>query len=150
VLDIVVRRRNALPPQAAWALFAGLATVSLMIGLGFLWMGAWPVLPFAGLEVAGVGACWWILARRRDDHERLLVEGDRLRILKHRRGRVQVEEFQRQWARVELEAGAHRWYPTRLWVGSHGRRVELARGTDDATRRRIARELDRWLGAGYR
>lgn len=146
----MVRSGHSLSPRAAWMLFAGFAAVSLTIGTGFLLMGAWLVLPFSGLEVAGVGLAGWWLGRRRQDHERLQVRGDRLRVERHHRGRREVVEFQCQWARIELRPGGPRWYPARLWVGSHGRWVEIARGADEKTRRGIAERLKRFLGAGYR
>ena len=41
-----------------------LAVVTLSIGIGFALMGAWLVLPFAGLEVLGLGAAYLCYARQ--------------------------------------------------------------------------------------
>ena len=46
------------------AAFAGLAAVTLAIGAGFALLGAWPVLPFAGLEIVALGAAFLVHVRR--------------------------------------------------------------------------------------
>jgi uncharacterized membrane protein len=51
-------------PAALAAVFAALAGVVLAIGIGFALVGAWLVLPFAGLEVAGLGVAFVLHARR--------------------------------------------------------------------------------------
>ncbi len=43
--------------------FLSLAAVVLAIGSGFALVGAWPVLPFAGLEVLALGAAYFAYAR---------------------------------------------------------------------------------------
>lgn len=44
--------------------FVGLALTVVAIGTGFALMGAWPVLPFAGLEVLMLGVAFVVYARR--------------------------------------------------------------------------------------
>jgi len=44
--------------------FAVLAALTLAIGVGFAWVGAWLVLPFAGLEVLMLGAAFVAYAHR--------------------------------------------------------------------------------------
>ena len=45
--------------------FLSLAAVVLAIGSGFALVGAWPVLPFAGLEVLALGIAYFAYARLR-------------------------------------------------------------------------------------
>jgi uncharacterized membrane protein len=51
-------------PAALAGAFALLAVVTLSIGIGFALMGAWLILPFAGLEVLGLGAAYLCYARQ--------------------------------------------------------------------------------------
>jgi uncharacterized membrane protein len=44
--------------------YAALAAVTLSIGIGFAILGAWLVLPFAGLEVLGLAAAFVVHVRR--------------------------------------------------------------------------------------
>ena len=52
-------------PAGLAATFLSLAAVVLVIGIGFTLVGAWPVLPFAGLEVLALGAAYFVYARSR-------------------------------------------------------------------------------------
>jgi len=52
-------------PAGLAATFLSLAAVVLAIGTGFALVGAWPVLPFAGLEVLALGAAYLAYARMR-------------------------------------------------------------------------------------
>jgi uncharacterized membrane protein len=51
-------------PAAFAGAFALLAAVTLSIGIGFALMGAWLILPFAGLEVLALGAAFLCYARQ--------------------------------------------------------------------------------------
>lgn len=44
--------------------FAALAALTLAIGVGFAMVGAWLVLPFAGLEVLALATAFFAYARR--------------------------------------------------------------------------------------
>ena len=51
-------------PLGLLRVYVGLALIVLAIGVGFALAGAWPVLPFAGLETLVLGAAFVIYARR--------------------------------------------------------------------------------------
>ena len=51
-------------PAGLAKIFAALAAVVLAIGTGFAALGAWLVLPFAGLEALALGAAYLAYARR--------------------------------------------------------------------------------------
>ncbi len=115
---------------------------------GFLTMayGAWPVLPFAGLEVLLLGWAFWRVQRRADDSE-ILVVGERfVEVTRHVGGCVESFRFPRYWARVSLEARAARNFPTRLRIGSHGRFVEIGSWLTDDERTTLAGSLRDRLG----
>ena len=51
-------------------MFASLAAVAVGIGIGFAAVGAWLVLPFAGVEALALGIAFVAIARRMADYER--------------------------------------------------------------------------------
>ena len=67
-------------PKALAGVFAVLALAVLAIGAGFALLGAWLVLPFAGLEVLLLGAAYVAYARHAADYERLEIEPGGLRV----------------------------------------------------------------------
>jgi uncharacterized membrane protein len=50
-------------PAGLAVAFAALAAITLAIGVGFAMVGAWLVLPFAGLEVLMLGVAYFVYAR---------------------------------------------------------------------------------------
>jgi len=67
----------SISPAGFLGVLASLAAVTLAIGTGFALLGAWLVLPFAGLEVLALGAAFVVHARRfGDGRERLSRIGE--------------------------------------------------------------------------
>ena len=69
-----------MPPQALVWLLVFTACLSFAIGIGFAWVGAWPVLPFIGLEVAALATAFFAQARRAADYERIEVRDGEMRV----------------------------------------------------------------------
>jgi hypothetical protein len=59
------RPRHGIPPSPLVPVFLATAAVSLLIAVAFALAGAWLVLPFAGLELAGLAWALRRAARRR-------------------------------------------------------------------------------------
>jgi uncharacterized membrane protein len=56
-------------PAAMLRVFVVLGFIPLAIGAGFAALGAWMVLPFAGLEVLLLGVAFVVYARRVADYD---------------------------------------------------------------------------------
>lgn len=54
----------SISPLGLALVFAALAALSLGIAAAFAALGAWLILPFAGLEIAALCAAFWFTARR--------------------------------------------------------------------------------------
>jgi len=142
-LRLIVRPNRTLTVRDMRWLFVGLAAVVLTIGIGFSVVGAWPVLPFAGLELLLVGFVLYRLYRHVDDHEQIRIEGGRVDVHQRRGGYDRHAEFQRYWTKVRLVRRG--WYPSRLTLGSHGRFVEIASDVNEATRESLWTDLKKAL-----
>lgn len=136
------------PPQALSAaqrrrVLWFLAGVSFAIALAFAWIGAWPVLPFAGLEVGVLVWAFREIERHADDYERLIVDGDRLVVEQKSAERLVCHEFNRHWARLVAEhdrAGL-----ARLALCSHGRELVLGRALGPPQREALEKTLQSLL-----
>jgi uncharacterized membrane protein len=122
-------------------LFAGICAFSLAVAVACVLMGAWPVLPFAGLEMLALGVCLYRLHRRGQGCEIVAVEGGTVEVHTRHGGQSHVFSFQRPWAHVVLRMDHTGWYPSRLLIRSHGREVEVGRWLNEEERRRLARDL---------
>ena len=143
-LSILVRPNRSLSLRGMALLFVGLAVIALIIGAGFLWAGAWLVLPFAGLELATVGVVLYRLTRHADDYDQIVISDDRVTVTRYRDGRERHDYFQRYWVKVVLEQGRG-WYPSRLTVGSHGRSVTIAADVSEEERQHVLARLNEAL-----
>jgi uncharacterized membrane protein len=143
-IQILVRPNRSLSRRARIVVFAGVAAFVSTIGIGFSLLGAWVVLPFAGLELALVGTVLYLLCRHADDHDSIIIQSDCVIVIRRRGGREQRDEFQRYWVKVELQRGQG-WYPSRLRIGSHGRFIAIGRDVGEEERSALASRLTELL-----
>lgn len=134
----VARPVPSVARRERWAAFALLASVSLTVAGAFAAAGAWPIVPYAVLELGLLAAAFWWIERRGADCERIAVVGDRVIVERTARGRTSRREFDRWRLRVQLErSGAARAEQLTLRCAGESvhfgdalpreRRIELAR-----------------------
>lgn len=131
--------------SASWReikiLLAVIGSVCLGVATGFAAIGFWPVLPFAGAEMALLtGALWYSHSNARET-EVVEISEDEIAVEKGRDSPEKRWRLQRAWARVTLEPSTARHHPSILFLGSHGKRVALGRFLTETERQRLAREL---------
>ena len=97
----VLRRNCSLAPRQVLAAYSMLCAVSFLIAGGFAWMGATPVLYFAGIEMALVGLALILYARHATDHETITLKNSMLSVEHHCGARVDRAEFRADWLRIE-------------------------------------------------
>ena len=137
--SLTLKRNCSTTPAALASVFAALALVVLAIAAGFAAVGAWLVLPFAGLEVALLAAAFLLHARRAADYESFEL----------RRGCLTVEVAEAQRRRrfaVDARVARVRVQGERAWLCAAGEEeLEVGRHLDAQTRLRFAAELTRRL-----
>jgi len=139
--SLVIRPNRSLPVAGVVALFVGLSMIALAIGIGFALAGAWMILAFAILEIAAVALlCRW-LYRHLDDCEWVVIEPERVRVVKRRGNNVSQHEFVRYWTQARIDGTGGAGNEQRLRIGSHGLFVNLADDVSEADRLLVAREL---------
>lgn len=135
----VARRNNSLTSTGRVLVFAFIFAVSIGIAAGFALLGAWLILPFAGVEMLVLWLAFRHVDRRAGDFERIAIAGDRVEIEVCEAGRRQRHELNRCWARLVGGGG-------RLALRSHGREYEIGRYLNDEQRGALRREIGRHLG----
>jgi uncharacterized membrane protein len=139
--EFVIRPNASLSWQDAKTFFATMCTLSMGIALTFYLLGAWLILPFAGLEMAGLGAALYYCAYRAGRVEVVTIHAGVVEVAKGRGKLTERWTFPRHWAQVSLEAPSHEWYASRLRIVSHGRGVEVGGCLNEDERRGLAGEL---------
>jgi len=136
--SLLAKRNCSLQDAHRRRAFWLIAGMSAVIAVGFAAVGAWLVLPFAGLEIA---ALWWAFrcfAAEAEDFERVTISGDRLLVEARTRGRMRKYEWNRRWTQVVVQGGAE---SCRVALRSHGREIEFGRCLSGGARLDAARKL---------
>ena len=132
------RPNRSLGPAAQRWVLAVIAATTLGVAAGATAFGAWPVMPFAGLEVALVALAFRVLKRHDADFERLEIGEHEVRVEARDARTVTRFVAHRPWARVVLrERGAR----CTLRLAYAGRTVPLGRMLSDEGRRQLAESL---------
>jgi uncharacterized membrane protein len=136
----------SLTPRAATLFYLSVMAVCLPVAIACTVVGLWPVLPFAGLELLGVGVALQLSMRRGRAREFIRID-ERDVVVARWSGSRQVEHrFVRPWTRVRLQrAGVAAW-PSRLMLGAMGRSVEVGSFLTEPERQRLGTRLTELLG----
>jgi uncharacterized membrane protein len=142
---IIARPNNSLSVDDSVKLLAALAGIALVVALGFLHIGAWLVLPFAGLEIVAFAYAFHTVYLHADDFDSITIESDRVVVEKRNVKEITTTVFQRYWAQVNVRdvamiKGSNG--KCGLFISSHGNEVEFGRNfINDEQRSQLARDL---------
>ena len=108
------------------------------VAAGAAMIGAWPVMPFAGLEVLLVAVAFRVVQLHDEDFERLEIDEYEIRVESRRARRVTRFVAHRPWARLVVrESGAG----CTLRLAYRGQSEPLGRLLSDEGRRALAARL---------
>ncbi len=136
----------SLSPQGARRFFASVCVASMSVALPLTFMGYWPVLPFAGAELA---LLFWALRAsmaRRHEKQTITILAETVEIEDCRPPRQSCVVFPRHWAQVRIRTGGSLLHPSRLTVESHGRRHEIGSFLNEQERQALASRLRCLIG----
>jgi uncharacterized membrane protein len=145
-LRIEICPNCSLSLRGARLFFAAACVVPFGVA-GFLAVkGFWPVLPFAGLEMAVLGWALNTSMERRFHRQTIILTERDVSIESRERLRSEQVVFPRHWAQVKLRRPAANLHPSRLIIESHGRQCELGSFLTEEERRGLALRLQRLIG----
>lgn len=142
--------RCSLTPHTARIFVASMAAGTFAVAGFFAWQGYWPVLPFAGLEIALL--IWAVRASMRAGSERetITITEDSVVVQRYSAHGPAHDEgrsvFPRHWVKVKLHAPSTALHPSRLLFESHGRVCEVGRFLTEDERRGLAARLKQVVG----
>jgi uncharacterized membrane protein len=136
----------SLSTRGALVFFGSLCLVTFGVATAVTLRGFWPVLPFAGLEMALLGWALWRSLERRHHSQIITISDDDVRVEERDRTHYVEVVFPRHWARVKLRRPHSRLHPSCLTIESHGRRCEVGSFLTEQERRGLAQRLQRLIG----
>ncbi|MEM7016977.1 MAG: DUF2244 domain-containing protein [Pseudomonadota bacterium] len=119
--------------------------ISGALSLYFLYHGAWMIVPFVGLEILVLTVCLYIVYCRIDTQEVITIESSQVIIESGRHKIRKRNVFNRYWTRVDLQEPSYRWYASRLFIGSHGKQIEIGAALVEDERKSLAKELAKMI-----
>ena len=124
-------------------LFGLVVFINAVMAIFFLFLKAWPVFGFLGVDVALVWFAFRASENSARQSERIVIEGDDLRLIKSSpKGDAVEQSFNRRWTRVQLEYDEAREIVGRLFLVSRGKHTEIASFLGADERRSLANELN--------
>ena len=136
----------ALTWRGALFFYAFVSASSLGVAIYFTVHGYWPVLPFAGLELAALGVALWISMQRGAYREIISIYPDRIVIEKGRPNANESTVFPLHWAHVNLRHLRTASHPSKLTISSHGRSCEIGACLTESERLGLSRRLEELIG----
>jgi uncharacterized membrane protein len=139
-LRITVRPNCAVHRGEGLRTLAVAAPIGVAIGLAFLWLGAWPVVPFVTLALAALTLAVHLVERRAGNFERITVDSKKLTVDRHYWTGDEHFEFDCYWVQViarQAQAGGLAY----LGLRSHGREVAVGHDLTDDERATVGSAL---------
>tara|TARA_B100000945_G_scaffold308160_1_gene297456 strand:+ start:868 stop:1350 length:483 start_codon:yes stop_codon:yes gene_type:complete len=139
---ILIRPNRSISWKSSIVFILVIAFTCLTIGLGFAYVGATLILPFAGLEVLFVGICVYLVLNKTSQQEVITLSKDKLIIEKGAYKIKQVWEYFRLWSYISVERPQHPWYPAHIVVTSKGERVPLGDFLNEQEKEELVSNLE--------
>ena len=143
---IVIAPHCSLSVRGAVLFFLSACAPCFGIAGVLTFLGFWPVLPFAGLEMLLLGAALRISLARRHQRQTIVVSESEV-IIQSNIGKIHREVmFPRHWAQVKLRRSTSRLHPSRLVIESHGRQCAVGDFLTEDERRGLYGKLSGLIG----
>ena len=139
---ILIRPNQSISWKSSIVFILVIAFTCLTIGLGFAYVGATLILPFAGLEVLFVGICVYLVLNKTSQQEVITLSKEKLTIEKGAYKIKKVWEYFRLWSYISVERPQHPWYPAHIVVTSKGERVPLGDFLNEQEKEELVSNLE--------
>ncbi|MEN8167330.1 MAG: DUF2244 domain-containing protein [Pseudomonadota bacterium] len=106
----------------------------------FLSLGAWLVVPFAGLELLVIGLGLYLQCCHAHQQQVIQIDNDSISVHAGRQGPEQAC-FPKAWSKIVQTHDPKGWYPSRLFIGSHGNFIEIGKYLIESERDTLAKNL---------
>jgi uncharacterized membrane protein len=136
----VLTPHRSLSPHGFLLLMVAIGILSFATGLGFLLLGAWPVMGFFGLDLALVYIAFQLNYRAARLYETVDLTAEALKVTRvHPSGKQEQWDFNPYWARLVVEEDEDE--RVELKLRSHGRELVFGGFLSDDEKRDFAKAL---------
>ena len=137
----VIKPNRSLSWKQSKRVFFFLAACLIAVGFYFFQLGAWVVLPFAGLEIALIGTVIYRQFQWASRRQVIEIGDSTVWISESDTKKENRIGFPAAWLQIKHNKDPHNWYSSRLFVGSHGQFVEIGKNLVESEREFLAEKL---------
>ena len=137
---LTVRPNSSLSWRATKLVILFFTVCLAAVAYHFHSLGAWLVLPFLGLELLIIGSCLYLNCLRNHRHQVIHIDARNIHIKAGQRGQNH-SCFPRAWSKIVQTHDPRGWYPSRLFIGSHGEYIEVGKYLVESERSLLADHL---------
>ena len=135
----------SLSTRGAWVFFGSVCLATFGVAGVATALGYWPVLPFAGAEMALLGWALYSNMQRRFERESIDVSETEI-VIEYAHGQPLRVVFPRHWARVKIRRPKSPLHRGQLVIESHGRSYEVGKFLTEEERHQLAAKLRQVIG----
>lgn len=117
--SVIAQPNQSADWQTNKQLILGIGFISGVIATFFSFIGAWVILPFAGLEMTALGGALYIVCKKLNQRHILHFSGDQLVIEKGIRYPQHIWQLPIQHVFISVERQPHPWDPVKLTLCCH-------------------------------
>ncbi len=144
---IVLQPNRAISWRANRIFLWVIGVLTTLIASAFALMGAWLILPFAGIEILMLTSLLWYVYTVHTRQEVVHFSAAEVVVEKGRRAPVIKWACQRPWCRLNLYH-SHPWYPQRLRLRCHQREIEIGEFLNEHERDELRAYLRQFMHHG--
>ncbi len=148
--EFVIRPNCSLSWKGAKRYLALQSGVVLLAMTPLVWMGAWLVLPIAGIELIVLTAAFYWVLLQAHRIEVVTIEGKQVLVRRGRRAPEEEATYPRGWVQVVLKQATTGPEKSRLFLRAYGQATEVAAALTNSEKERFAEELTQALDRGQR
>ena len=140
-MSLVISANNSLSTSGTWLFYGSIFAGTAIISGGWASLGYWPVLPFAGVELALLAGVLLLVRHRAAYREILVIGADEVTLERGRSSQRETLQWPRTWLRTELRRASRAGQRSRLMLCASGEQVEVGRMLTDQERRSLHARL---------
>jgi uncharacterized membrane protein len=137
---LVIQPNRNLTWRKTKLLFLFLALCLSAVAWYFMSLGAWLVVPFTGLELFVIGVGLYLHCCYSHQQQVIQVDSDQVLVYQGQSDSPPVR-FPKAWSKIVHTRDPKGWYPSRLFIGSHGKFIEIGKYLIESERDTLADNL---------
>ena len=137
---LVIQPNRNLSWNKTKLVFLFLALCLTTVACYFLSLGAWLVVPFAGLELLVIGLGLYMQCCHAHQQQIIQIDANTISIGNSREAGRQTC-FPKAWLKIIQTRDLKGWYPSRLLIGAHGKFMEIGKYLIESERETLADNL---------